>query len=1142
MRWCEHFPQGLKPGFFAGLIGTAEAVPSPKPSAYQENHMSSQQSPAGNVNRRLQGLIPLILVLLLPCLVLAQSFRGSIRGKVVDPSGSLIAGAKVTAKNSATGQVREAATGNDGAYVLVELPAGQYVVMAESTGLSPVAQNVIVNVGSDTTADFDLTGLQKRVEQLTVTEEAPPVDTTRDVLSDVVDQKLVAELPLNGRDFGKLVALSPGATVDPSGVAGTQGGFGQFNINGNRDRSNNYTLDGTDNNDPFFNNSALNQTGIGGAPASLLPIDAIQEFNLQSQFGAEYGRNSGSVVNIVTRSGGNKLHGSAFEFLRNSALDARNFFNTDPHKSVFQNNNFGAALGGPIVKDRTFFFGAYEGQRERVGSDFLLLVPTQSQIQQARTIAGAINGTPGNPVINPALDSILAFYPKSNTSQIPGVVRDKNDGNNFIAKIDHNLDNTELLTGRYAFAQSDQIFPFGSPGGFGAGSRLPQFAQTSPARVQVISVSLLSSLSPSMINEERFGYSRYRTSFSSLNANFDPNSIGLKLGTGKLGLPEFDFTSIENLGATGFSVPRGRTSETFQILDNFTWLKGRHTFKFGGEFRRASIRNFNDNLERGIYQFTAGVGLSSDPVVDALANFYTGGTQDTTFCCAFVSVEAGNTQRTTYNNGFSFFAQDDYRLSSKLTVNFGLRWEYFGPLSEKNNLLSNLGRDGNLAMVGTDGLNGLYNRDLRDFAPRLGFAWHPLNNTVVRAGYGIYFDYVPQDLLIANFTTSAGVATNPIGPQAVLPLSFDSSAFNGTSPGAPILNGVASPPYSIFVTPRNFHSPYTQNWNLNVQQKLAENASFEARYVGSKGTKLVRLTDLNEPNAGGSRTNPKYSAIDELTPSSSSRYNALQAIGRIQNTHGISGFAAYVWSKSIDDASDGIDFVPGVAFPQDPGNLAAERGPSIFDTRHRFTTAINYELPSWVALRKFGSGWELNTIVSVQSGRPIPIATSTDTSARFYFNQRPNLVPGVDPILTHWSPSTGYLNPLAFVQPAFGTFGNLGRNSIYGPALRNVDFSITKNTRLTERVNLQLRAEFFNIFNHPNFALPAHTIIPGYVDNGSPGSPQVVPNPGAHVKGDITQPLLPMGLITQTPDVAQTNPGLGGGGPRVVQIGAKFTF
>ena len=1087
--------------------------------------MSSQR--LHNVNHTLLYL--LVSILLVPCLLQAQSFRGSIRGKILDPSGGVIVGAKVSAKNDATGLQRATMTGNDGAYVLTELPAGEYTVMAQSAGLSPVAQNVVVSVGLDTTADFDLTKLEKKKEQLTVTAEAPVIDQTRDVLGEAVDRQLVNELPLNGRDFGKLVALTPGATVDPSGVAGTQGGFGQFNINGNRDRSNNYTLDGTDNNDPFFNNSALNQTGIGGAPASLLPIDAIEEFNLQSQFAAEYGRNSGSVVNIITRSGTNKLHGSVFEFLRNSALDARNYFNTESHKTVFQNSNFGASLGGPVIKDETFFFGAYEGQRERVGSDFLLQVPTNAERAQARSIAQGLLGT-----VNPALDQILNFYPASDSPTIPGVVRDTNNVDNFIVKVDHNLSQNGQLSGRYAFAQSSQVFPFGSAGGYGAGSRLPQFAQTSPARVQVVSASFLSTLSTTEINEVRFGYSRYRTSFSDLNANFDPNSIGLNFGTGKLGLPEFDFTGIENLGATGFSVPRGRTSQTYQILDNFTWLRGKHTFKFGGEFRRAEIANFNDNLERGIFQFTAGVGLSADPVVDSLADFYTGGAFDTNFCCSFVSVDTGNTQRTNYNNGFSFFAQDDFRATSKLTLNLGLRWEYFGPLSEAHNLLSNLAPDGTLAMVGTHGLNGLYQSDRHDFGPRVGFAWSVLRKTVLRGGYGIYYDYVPQHLLIANYTTSAGVDTNPVGPVPVLPMNFDPTAFNGTNPvpKSPIMSTATSGPYSIFATPQQFHSPYTQNWNLNIQQKMAENTSFEVGYVGAKGSKLVRLTDWNEPDATDTRPNPNFQAIDVLQPTSSSIYHALQTTLRIRNTHRMSGFAAYTWSKVLDDASDGIDFVPGAAFPQDPGNLKAERGPSTFDTRQRFTAALNYDLPEWHAAKKFGSGWQLNWVASFQSGRPIPFATATDTTGRFYFNQRPNIIAGVNPILPNWTPTTGYLNPQAFVQPAYGTFGDLGRNSIYGPGYGSLDFSVNKNTALTERLNLQLRAEFFNILNHPNFALPnARSFVPGFVDNGTPGNPQIVPQ----VSG-------PQGLINQTPDVAQTNPGLGGGGPRVIQLAAKFTF
>ncbi len=389
---------------------------------------------------RVSGIVFAVL-LMLPGLLVAQSFRGSIRGKVSDPGGGLVAGAKITSKNVDTGLVRDATTSEAGTYVFAELPAGIYTVSVNAPGFAEVAQNVVVNVGLDTTADFDLLKLEQHHENITVSEEAPLVEATRDVLGEVVDQRLVADLPLNGRDFGKLVALVPGATVEPSGVAAIQSGFGQFSINGNRDRSNNYTVDGTDNNDPFFNNSAFNQTGIGGAPASLLPIDSIQEFNLQATFAPEYGRNSGSVVNILTKSGSNHFHGSAFEFLRNSAMDARNYFNRAPAiKSPFRNNNFGAALGGPLVKDRTFFFGAYEGQRERVGSDFTFLVPGSNpalpasgnslpnQITAAQTLVEGDGVTP-----SPALTNILTtIFPTATgfngtAGTLAGSVKDKND-------------------------------------------------------------------------------------------------------------------------------------------------------------------------------------------------------------------------------------------------------------------------------------------------------------------------------------------------------------------------------------------------------------------------------------------------------------------------------------------------------------------------------------------------------------------------------------------------------------------------------------------------------------------------------------------------------------------------------------------
>ncbi|HXL23148.1 MAG TPA: TonB-dependent receptor [Candidatus Dormibacteraeota bacterium] len=1066
----------------------------------------------------------------------AQSFRGSIRAAVADSQGLPIANARITARNLETSETREGDADSDGYYTFRELPAGEYEVAAIAPGFQEFRRShVLVSVGAETSLVLELAKPAEVLERAIVTETVPLISTTETTLSQVVERQLVQELPLNGRDFGKLVALTPGVTVEGSGVAGSEKGFGQFNINGNRDRSNNYMLDGTDNNDPFFNNSALNQVGITGAPATLLPLDAIEEFNLQSQFNAEYGRNSGSAVNIITRSGTNTLHGSLYEYNRNSAYDARNFFNTvGTPKSRFNNNNFGGSLGGPIVRDKTFFFFAYEGQRERVGSDFDLAVPSQQNIADARALA-LNNPIPGAtvPAINPALDKIVALFPTSDSNSLPSSVRDKNDGNNLIAKIDHRFSDKIMLTGRYAFGQSDQVFPLGSLGGFGSGSRLGAFAQQSPTRVQVISLSLLDTLSANKLNELRFGYSRFRTGFTSADSSgpntIDPTTLGLDTGTGKVGLPEIDFNGgLENLGATAFSVPRGRVSETFQILDNFTWIRGRHTFKFGGEYHRYDVQSFNDNLERGLLDVNTtiddGTGTGNsvplDPnnaIVNELANFYIGN--------IFAQGLTGNTARFTFNNNFGVFAQDEIRLRPNLTLTAGLRWEYYGPLGEKNNLLSNFDASGNLVRVGSPTLPHVYNRDLNNFAPRLGLAWNLRHNTVVRAAYGIYYDYIPQNNLIANFTTSAGIATNPSSatdPNAIIKpvngLDFNSSAWNGT---APVNTPVFTPTVfanSIFITDRNLRTPYVQSWNLNIQQQLGNNFAFETGYVGSKGTKLTRLYDANQDF-----NNPNYNAIDVFSAGANSTYNAWQSTVRLQNWHRLSGFSTYTWSKSLDGASDGIDFnFATAAFPQNSDNLKAEKGPSTFDTRHRWTSALNYQAPPIPHVpRILAEGWQLNSIITVQSGRPIGIITSNDTSGTFNFHQRPNVVPGVNPILPNWTPATGYLNPAAFAQPTDGTFGNLGRDQIFGPGFWNVDFSFSKNFELRDRLKLQFRTEFFNIFNHPNFALPSNSL-------------DFTPDP------ILGRPIL--GAITQTPDVAQGNPGLGGGGPRVLQFGLRLQF
>ncbi len=1038
-------------------------------------------------------------------------------------------GASVTAQNVGTSEARSATTGDDGSYEIPELPAGDYDVTATAPGFTHhFSVRARVEVGVDTNLDLTIfpTASNVRVE---VTAAAALVDRASDTLGQVVDNRMVIDLPLNGRDFGKLVALTPGVTVEGSGVAGSEKGFGQFNINGARDRSNNYMLDGTDNNDPFFNNSALNQVGITGAPASLLPIDAIQEFNLETQYGAEYGRNSGAAVNVLTKSGTNQFHGSAFEYVRNDIFDARNFFAIN--KSEFRNNQFGGSLGGPIQHDKTFFFTAYEGQRERVGSDFDLLVPSPQAVAEAESIALA-NGISS---INPAINKLLAFFPTPATvdpnslvGSAPTSVRDSNDLDSFLAKVDHQLASNEQLSGRYVISTSQQDYPLGSVGGFGSGSRLQQFEQISPTRVQVVSVSLLSTPSPTRVNEVRFGYSRYRTAFNSADASLSPSSIGLDTGTGINGLPEVDFGGVfDNLGATVFGIPRGRVSQTDQILDNFTWLHGQHTLKLGGQFWRADISSSNDNYARGIISINLDPYSSPSipapvPAVDLLANLFLGD--------AYFEAYTGDTERHTYNNNLSFFAQDDYRVRSNLTLNIGLRWEYFGPLSEAENRISNLASDGTLEIVGSDGLNGAYERDLRNFAPRIGLAWSALHNTVVRAGYGIYYDYIPQDILVANYTNSAGITLNPIGPDAVVPLDTTNSSavLNGSMTGPLFGAPLTGPPYNVLVTDRDLKTPYNQNWNLNVEQKLGDAASVEVGYVGSKGTHLTQLYDLNQPiPATGNYPNTNFYSEDVMSTGAFSNYDGLQVITRIRSWHGLAGFTAYTWSKSLDDASDGIDFnFASAAFPQNSTDLRAEYGPSTFDTRQRFTGALNYQVPDWNhAHPRLGQGWQLNSIITLQSGRPIPILTANDTSNTFEAHQRPNLIESAPVVLPNWDPSTGYLNPNAFQQPTEGSFGDLGRNIIFGPSFANIDFSIDKTTRLTERVSLQIRWEIFNILNHANFALPNGTLTPGI-----------------NADGTVNAQAGPAGLITQTPDVAQGNPGLGGGGPRVMQVAARLVF
>ncbi|HEX6715516.1 MAG TPA: carboxypeptidase-like regulatory domain-containing protein, partial [Pyrinomonadaceae bacterium] len=532
----------------------------------------------------------LLLIALLTSVAAAQTFRGAILGTVTDPNGALVAGARVTAKNTSTGLERSATTDDAGNYTIPELPIGPYEVRVEQTGfVTSVVSNVNVEVATDRRVDVKLS--VAGTETLVTIATNVQVETTTNTLGGTITTKSAEDLPINGRDFTKFLVMVPGATGDPSGATDSPGSFGLFSANGNRGRANNYLLDGTDMNDGYRNLPAINEAGVFGTPATILPIEAISEAAILSNFEAEYGRNSGAIVNIVTKSGTNDFHGSLFEFFRNNKLDARNFFNPEPDsQTAFRNNQFGGALGGPIKHNQTFFYFAYEGQRERVGLNSTARVPDPGEITAL--------GGPTNPVIArllarnpwPAPNRPLPLFDNSGHPNLFVTTPASNDVDSLIAKIDHSFNKDNQLTGRYFYGTSDQSFPLAIL----AGNVLPGYNTVTPTKVHLVSISYLKILSPTKVNELRFGFNRFKEGFFPEDSDFDPRSIGLNTGITSdqdFGLPQIrihDDLGIANIGAT-LSVPRARTDINYQVIDNFSWKLARHDLKFGYEFRRTTV-------------------------------------------------------------------------------------------------------------------------------------------------------------------------------------------------------------------------------------------------------------------------------------------------------------------------------------------------------------------------------------------------------------------------------------------------------------------------------------------------------------------------------------------------------------------------
>ncbi len=1122
-------------------------------------------------------------VLLAAASVFAQTFRGTILGTVTDQSGAVISGATVKVRNVNTGLERATQTSADGSYAVTELPIGSYNVTISQGGFqTSVTSAVAVDVAGERRVDVSLKPGQV-TEQVQVSgEELPQVETTTNEMGGVLTEQTIKDLPVNGRDYTKLIYLNPGVAGSPDQISDSPGSFGEFSMNGARGRSNNYLLDGTDMNDGYRNDPAINEAGVFGTPSTILPIDAVAEVRVLSNFEPEYGRNAGAVVNIVTKSGANRWHGSAAEYFRNDALDARNYFNPDNNangtpnpKAPFHNNQYGASLGGPIVKDKTFFYLDYEGQQEPVG------VVTQSTVPTGTGPGGALIPSDAS---NPVIASLLARNPWPAPNLVPGVPLTTpgiasvvspsfNDLTSMIAKIDHNFNANNLLTGRYFFGDSIQSFPLALTA---SGGQLPGFNTYTPTRVQLVSLSYVHTFGSNKVNELRYGWNRFAEGFFPADQGFHPSSIGLcdaistagcSGGLSDSGLPDILVSGVAQLGATS-SVPRHRVDSNNQVLDNFSWKVGKHDVKFGADFHRTTVQQYFDKYFRGRLDFSS--------LADFLSGTVDGGFQ-----------YFGDSTRHTFENNYGLYLQDSYRLTPRLTFNYGLRWDYFGVVGEKNNLLSNITSISpapgtgtfTLTQIGQPGLSQLYNPDYKDFAPRTSIAWDVTGKgkTVIRAGYGVFFDAFSQDMVLGHLPYSPyfdpGPAYNNIGPARISSAGVVGGAI---IPGAPVFQsptGNCGYECDAFAFDRNIKTPYMENYNLNIQQQISSKTMLQIAYVGSQGHRLWRFFDISQPseaqinaadlacnciNDYGSAARPlagnPYGAFYVLNENSTgkSNYNSLQTSFRVTGWHGITSIMNYVWSRSMDNSSDGEDFEPNAAQPNDSTRPQLEYGPSNFNLPQRFTWIFGYEIPNMGgSMQRLKNGWGINSTATLQSGQPFQLNYNfeDDYSGSGNGFDRPDVV---GPIVYHASTPGNYLDMSSFAIPCTisaaaqaaptgtaqdcvpGTrhFGNEGRDSLHGPTYKQWDFALYKNTTITERLTMQLRADIFNVLNHPNFANP---FLPAFIADAGAGGFHVVN--GREVSGASGG--YP---ITATGDVGIGNPFLGGGGPRGIQLAAKFTF
>jgi outer membrane receptor protein involved in Fe transport len=1080
------------------------------------------ERPKNNMNM-IRNVLPLLAFACLS--ISAQQITGNIRGTVTDPSGAVIPDAAVTARQVETGLSRSAISDRNGNYVLLELPVGHYRLQAAAKGFQEYVQDGITLNVNETASVSPRLAVGSEKEQVLVSADAELIEPTVTSMGKVVQQRELEDLPLNGRNFSQLGLLQPGVVPLTPGIAEAGGSLrnGQaYAVNGQRPESNNFLIDGANN----FN-------GIDGGFVLKPPVDAIGEFRIITlNANAEFGGALGSTTNIVTRSGTNHVHGALWEFLRNDAVDANNYFAQT--KEPLKQNQFGVTAGGPIKKDKTFIFGFYEGFRNRQGKTTLTTVPSLkqrtgdfSELCPEGFAAGFCNNSahqlfnvfanapyPNNKVpqsqFNSVSENLLSFFPLPNagTNLFSTTQTLSNNTDQFGIKVDHYLKPRDTLNFRYMFNQLSQFDPLSA-----GGASVPGFPVGEDQRAQNFVMQETHTFSPALIAIARFSFLRNKFLFGEHENHQSPSSLGFQYTPSLPIAAGPPFIQVNGYSTVGDPItgPRNTYENVFDYSGSLTWVRGRHELKFGGGFQHQKIEVLQGIATNGFFVF------SPFPVTDAFASFLTG--QPVVFLQGI-----GDFSRGIRGNNADWYVQDTYKVTSRFTINAGLRYELPEPYTEIHNRQS-LFEPGKKSLIlpnapvgllypGDPGVPaGLIHTDKMAFAPRLGIAWDPdgHGNLLITSAYGIFYE--------PYYTGQGGPLQAPISappylgtPQVSLPNFADPFNGNPPTPGTfstPLTNLTLSPTLTL---------PYTQDWHLNLQRSFGSDWLFEIGYVGTKGTRLPRFVEANpavfvpgyvsgQPISNSSNADQRrlysgctladsqsscqFSSTGEIASIANSSYNAMEASMRKRFSHGLSFLVSYTWSKTIDDVSS-FNITGSAAKPvagendlaQNPFNLGAERGRSLFDARNRFVGSYDWALPFWAQgqnwYRKALGGWQLDGIATLMSGTPFTVFDSNDVAAQGstpeitgFSAQRPNLIGNSNsgPRAVNAWLNTSAFQRLDTVANA-GQFGTEGRNVNTGPAFADWDFAALKNFKVTESMHIQFRAEMFDVLNRTNFRLP----------------------------------------------------------------------